>query len=74
MKRLFTREQRITIIYGILCIVMLLVVLQLWLQVAAIEAFLGGDPAVAWPAMIASAVCFLLNLGLQHYLQAMERK
>ncbi|HKX28089.1 MAG TPA: DUF6755 family protein [Blastocatellia bacterium] len=74
MKRLFAREPRGTIVYGILCLVMLLVVLQLWLQVAAIDAYLRDDPAVAWPEMMASAVCFLLNLGLQHYLRALDRK
>ena len=29
---------------------------------------------VLWPALIASLVCFLLNLGLLRYLYAMERR
>ena len=74
MKRHFTRTQKITIVYGILCIVMVLVVLQLWLLVATMNAYLGGDYTVVWPAMIVSAVCFLLNLGLLRYLYALERK
>jgi hypothetical protein len=74
MKKPFTREQKITIVYGILCVVIVLVVLQLWLLVATMNAYLGGDTVVIWPALIASLVCFLLNLGLLRYLYAMERK
>lgn len=74
MKKPFTREQKTTIVYGILCIVVLLAMLQLWLLVATMNAYLGGDTAVIWPALAASAVCFLLNLGLLRYLYAMERR
>lgn len=74
MKTPFTREQKITIVYGILCIVILLVVLQLWLLTATMNAYLGGDTGVIWPALIASLVCFLLNLGLLRHLYAMDRR
>ncbi|MGE0130379.1 MAG: DUF6755 family protein [Blastocatellales bacterium] len=73
MRRFFTREQKTTVVYGILCIVLVLVVLQLWLLTATMNAYLGGDTGVVWPAAIASVVCFLLNLGLLRYLYAMER-
>ena len=74
MKKHFTREQKTTIVYGVLCIVIVLVALQLWLLTATMNAYLGGDTAVIWPALTASTVCFLLNLGLLRYLYAMERK
>ena len=73
MKRVFTREQRLTIIYGMLCIVLILVVLQLWLLTATMNAYLGGDEGVVWPAAAASTVCLLLNLGLLRYLYRIER-
>ena len=73
MKQTFTREQRTTIIYGILCIVLVIVILQLWLLTATMNAYLGGDASVVWPAGLVSLVCFLLNLGLLRYLYAMER-
>jgi hypothetical protein len=73
MKRIFTREQRMTITYGILCFVLILVVLQLWLLTATMNAYLGGDEGVIWPAAAASTVCLLLNLGLLRYLYQMER-
>lgn len=74
MKTPFTREQKITIVYGILCIVIVLVILQLWLLTATMNAYLGGDTGVIWPALIASLVCFLLNLGLLRHLYAIERR
>lgn len=73
MKKPFTREQKTTIVYGILCIVIILVVLQLWLLTATMNAFLGGDEGIVWPAAVASLVCFALNLGLLRYLYVIER-
>jgi uncharacterized protein DUF6755 len=62
------RSQRTTVVNGILCFVLILVVLQLWLLTATMNAFLGGDDAVVWPALGASVACLLLNLGLLRYL------
>ena len=73
LRRPFTREQRTTIIYGMLVFVVILVVLQLWLLTATMNAFLGGDDSVIWPAAIGSLFCLLLNLGLLRYLYRMER-
>ena len=67
MKRHFTRQQRATVVNGVLCFVLILVVLQLWLLTATMNAWLGGDDGVVWPALGASAVCLLLNLGLLRY-------
>ena len=68
MKHHYTRNQRGTITYGILCLVLLLVVMQLWLLSATMNAYLGGDESVIWPAALASTVCFLFNARLLHYL------
>ena len=73
MRRRFTRQQRLTVVYGILGIVLILVILQLWLLTATMNAYLGGDEAVILPAGVASAVCLLLNLGLLRYLYLVER-
>jgi uncharacterized protein DUF6755 len=67
-QRTTTRAQRTTVIYGILCFVMILVVLQLWLLTATMNAWLGGDTAIVWPALGASVACLALNLGLLRYL------
>lgn len=67
-RRHATRAQRTTVIYGVLCFVTILVVLQLWLLTATMDAWLGGDDGVVWPALAASVGCLLLNLGLLRYL------
>jgi hypothetical protein len=67
-RRPFTRDPRTTIIYGMLAFVLILVVLQLWLLTATMNAYLGGDDSVVWPAAGASLVCLLLNLGLLRHL------
>ncbi len=72
MRRIHTHDQRMTIVYGMLCIVLVLVVLQLWLLTATMEAYLGGDAGIVWPAAAASGVCFLLIAGLLRYLYALE--
>jgi Family of unknown function (DUF6755) len=68
VRRYFTRQQRTTVVNGVLCFVLILVVLQLWLLTATMNAWLGGDESVVWPALAASAACLLLNLGLLRYL------
>lgn len=68
LQRSAPRSQRTTVINGILCFVLILVVLQLWLLTATMNAFLGGDDGVVWPALGASVGCLLLNLGLLRYL------
>jgi len=63
-----SRAQRMTVVIGILCFVLILVVGQLWLLTATMNAYLGGDDGVVWPALAASFACLLLNLGLLRYL------
>ena len=72
-KRPFTRDQRITIINGMLVFVLILVVLQLWLLTASMNAWLGGDVGIVWPGALASAAALGMNVGLYAYLRRMER-
>ncbi len=69
-----SRPQRTTVVYGILCFVLLLVVLQLWLLTATMNAYLGGDTSTIWPAAAASLICFGLNVGLLWHVYTMEHK
>ena len=73
IKRPFSREQRTTVITGMLAFILILVILQLWLLTATMNAYLGGDEAVIWPAAAASIFCLLLNAGLLRYLYYIER-
>jgi len=69
----FSRSQRATIVSGILGIVLVIVIVQLWLLTATVNASLGGDTLIVLPAALASLVCLLLNLGLLWYLYALDR-
>ncbi len=62
-----------TVISGMLAFVLMLVVLQLWLLTATMNAYLGGDDRVIWPAAGASLACFVLNAGLLRYLFSIDR-
>jgi hypothetical protein len=66
------RSQRMTIVTGILVFVVILVVLQLWLLTASVNAYLGGDRSIVVPALGASVLCFALNAGLMRYLYRLE--
>jgi hypothetical protein len=74
VKRPFTRDQRSLIVDGMLAFVLIIVVLQLWLLTATMNAYLGGDAAPIWPSAGASLACLLLNVGLLRYLSRMERQ
>ena len=73
MRPAFSREQKTTVVYGILCIVLMLTILQLWLLTGTMNAYLGGEVAAVWPAAAASVLCFVLNLGLLRFIYGNER-
>jgi hypothetical protein len=74
MRRAFSRQQKTTIVFGILSIVLMMVVLQLWLLTATMNAFLAGQERVILPAAVASIIYFALNAGLLSYIYRMERR
>ncbi|MBI1881431.1 MAG: hypothetical protein HYR94_24895 [Chloroflexi bacterium] len=69
----FARKQRMTIVLGILSIVLIIVIVQLWLLTATMNAYLGGDESILWPAALTSLVCLGLNAGLLWYLFGLEK-
>jgi hypothetical protein len=69
----FSRDQRTTMLYGMLAFVLIIDVLQLWLLTATMNAWLGGDDSIVWPAAAASLVCFALNAGLFRYLVRLDQ-
>lgn len=68
----FARSQRMTIAAGILFLVLIIIILQLWLFTATMNAFLGGDTGILLPAALASLVCLGLNVGLLWHLYGLE--
>jgi Family of unknown function (DUF6755) len=72
MKKYFGREQKMTIVHGILSIVVTILILQLWLLTATMEAYLGGDHAILLPAAFVSLICLGLNAGLLWYIYQLD--
>ena len=68
----FARSQRMTIVLGIMVAVATIIVLQLWLFTASVNAYLGGDTSVLLPAVLVSLACLGLNLGLLRYLYGLD--
>jgi F0F1-type ATP synthase assembly protein I len=68
----FARSQRMAIVNGILVIIVVIIVLQLWLFTATMNAYLGGDHAILLPAALVSLFCLLLIGGLIWYLYRLE--
>lgn len=72
-RRPFSRDQRTTIINGMLVFVLIVVILQLWLLTATMNAWLGGDESAVWPGLAVSAGGLALNVGLFAHLRRLER-
>lgn len=66
------RGQRMAIVNAMLAFVILIVILQLWLLTATMNAYLGGDTSTLLPAALASLVCLGLNAGLLWYLFGLD--
>ncbi len=59
-----TRTQGGALMAALCLFIGLVVVIQLWLLSAAVDAMLGGNRAVLWPATLASLALFGVNGGL----------
>ena len=66
------RAQRMTIVNAMLAFVVLIVILQLWLLTATMNAYLGGDTGTVVPAAFGSLACLGLNAGLLWYLVGLD--
>jgi hypothetical protein len=73
IRRPFSRDQRVTIVNGMLALVLIIALLQLWLLTATMNAWLGGDETIVWPGALVSLACLGLNVGLLIYLRRIER-
>lgn len=67
------RAQRMTIVNAILAFVVLIVILQLWLLTATMNAYLAGDASTVVPAAVGSLACLGLNTGLLWYLFGLDQ-
>jgi hypothetical protein len=68
-----TRQQGAVLFAGILVLIATLVIVQLWLLTAGLEALLAHEFSVLTPAAIASGVLFGLNAALLRYVVSFDR-
>ena len=69
-----TSRQGTTLFTGICLLIGLLVIIQLWLIAAALDAALSGQARLAVPAAVASLALFGCNAGLLWYVLDFDRR
>lgn len=67
------RHRSIGAITGALALIAMLLVIQMWLLTATLEAYLAGHLDVALPGAIASGVLLLASVGLYVFLEGVDR-
>jgi membrane protease YdiL (CAAX protease family) len=69
-----TGRQGTTLFTGICLLIAVLVIIQLWLLAAALDAALSRQAHLAVPASIASLALFAVNAGLLWYVFDFDRR
>lgn len=69
-----TRHQYLVAIDGALALTVVLLVVQMWLLTASLEAYLSGDRESAIPGAIFSGLLFAGNGGLYLFVRKLERQ
>ena len=69
-----TRQQGSVLFSAVLVLIALLVVIQLWLVAAALDALVARQLVVLVPTAIASAVLFVLSGGLLWYVVSFDAR
>lgn len=69
-----TRRQGTTLFTAIAVLIGMLVVMQLWLVAAALEALLSGNRGVLLPAAVASFLVLAVNAGLLLYIVRFDER
>jgi hypothetical protein len=67
------RKQYLTTVNGALSLIVVLLIVQMWLLTATLEAYLGGHQDSALPGAIASALLFTGVLALYLLVNKIER-
>lgn len=69
-----TGRQGTTLFTGICLLIGVLVIIQLWLLSATLDAVLSGERRIVVPGTLASAVLFACNAGLLWYVVDFDRR
>jgi hypothetical protein len=69
-----TRQQGATLFSAILVLIATLVVIQLWLVAAALDALLARQTTVLVPTAAAAVALFALNAGLLWWVRSFDKR
>jgi len=69
-----TRQQGATLFSAVLALIGILVVIQLWLVAAAVEALMARQTIVLVPTAITSTALFVLSGGLLWYVVSFDAR
>ena len=69
-----TRQQGSTLFSAVLVLIAILVVIQLWLVAAAVDALMARQTTVLVPTAVASTVLFVLSGGLLWYVVSFDAR
>ena len=69
-----TRQQGATLFSAVLALIGILVVIQLWLVAAAVDALLARRTAVLVPTAVASSFLLALSVGLLWYVVSFDAR
>jgi hypothetical protein len=68
------QRRELTAVDGALAMLAVLLIVQVWLLTAALEAFLGSHHRTALPAAIASGLLFAGCCGLYAFIRGLDRR
>lgn len=68
------QRKRLVAVDGALALIAVILIVQIWLLSATLDAFLAGRHRVAWPAAIASLVLFGGCFGLLRMVMSSDRQ
>ena len=69
-----TRQQGSTLFSAVLVLIAILVVIQLWLVAAAVDALMARQTTVLMPTAVASCVLLVLSGGLLWYVVSFDER
>ena len=69
-----TRRQGLTLITALVLLIGVVVIIQIWLVAAALDALLSGDRAVLLPSALVSAALLGVNGGLLWYVLSFDKR
>ncbi|MBP6703377.1 MAG: hypothetical protein KBH14_00850 [Vicinamibacteria bacterium] len=66
-------HRSLTALDGAISLIAILLIVQMWLLTATLEAFLAGHHEVATPGAILSGLLFAASFGLYRFIEGIDR-